>query len=202
MSEPSPQADDDTASARLISALRAEIEEVDRTSDFDEEPELTELLPAEILNLVDATVIPTKVAAAVDEILADLQPLPDDFANRVLVVAATAVESLEPEKPFLEQLVVRSRGTQGLGVDRVAEEVSLDVPTMEKVELGLVAFSDLGPEQVKDWIVFLDLDHEAAISALERSVNAPALSYAGDPDEYSRRVNTFVESVKRLLSSD
>jgi hypothetical protein len=202
MTELSPQADDDTASARLISALRAEIEEVDRISDFDEEPELTELLPAEILNLVDATVIPTKVAAAVDEILADLQPLPNDFANRVRVAAATAVESLEPEKPFLEQLVVRSRATQGLGVDRVAEAVSLDVPMMEKVELGLVAFSDLGPEQVKDWIDFLDLDHEAAMSALERSVHAPALSYAGDPDEYSRRVNQFVESVRRLLSSD
>lgn len=182
----------------LIAALRTEIEELDRDVEhLDDEPEVT--LPEGLRGLLATVVVSPKIAAAVDEIVANVDPIPNSLADALRAQAREARDVLGGGYVFLEQKVSLARTRKSITVDQLAGAVGVEADVIQAVERGKSTFDHLDAEAVAKWIEALELDITDAVQALDRSLRSPAMSYAGDPDEYGRKANEFVEKVKRLL---
>lgn len=182
----------------LIAALRAEIEELDRDVEhLDDESEVT--LPDGLRELLATVVVSPRIAAAVDEIVANVDPIPSSLADALRTQAREAREVLGGGYVFLEQKASLARTRKSLTVDELAEAVGAEADVIHAVERGKSTFSRLDAETVAKWIEILELDFADAVEALDRSLRSPAMSYAGDPDEYGRKANEFVEKVKSIL---
>lgn len=187
---------DETVAARLVDALRAEIVDLEFESDVEDAP-----LPAGILALLRDAPVPSKIAAAVDEVVSNVEPVSDSLAARLRAELALAQAERGTGIEFLEQAASHERLRRGVTLEQLAAKIGVDADVAAKVEEGRTAFDSLEDQQVADWIRFLELDLEDAVAALEHSLNAPASSYAGDMREHKKTVNDFVERVRRILEA-
>lgn len=189
------------AAEDLIAMLRAEIEEIDRDVDgLDDEPEVT--LPEGLKALLASAPVTPKIAAAVDEIVANVEPISGGLADALRAQAREAREVLGAGYVFLEQKATLARTRKSLAVEDIAAAIDVDANTVQAVERGSSAFDRLTATAVAKWIKLLELDVSDAVQALGRSLRSPAMSYAGDPDEHNRKANEFVEKVKQLLEEE
>ena len=186
---------DDTSAARLVDALRNEIAELEDKVTEDEDVSL----PEDILPLVRGAPVPAKIAAAVDEILAEVDPISPEFAERLQARLAPVLAERGSGIVFLEQVTTYERERRQLSVGQVAEALGTSLDVIADIETGRAAFDHLGAQQVAEWIRFLELDIDKAVEALRRSMTSPATSYSGDPRDRKKHANDFVNEVRLLL---
>lgn len=182
----------------LVEELRREIVALeDAASDED-----VNALPDGILTLVRNAPVPLEVAGAVDEIVANVEPVDDAFAEQLRTDLRTAMSERGSGIRFLEQAASHQRSLRSLSIESVAEAIACTADAMASVEAGQSAINDeLNEQQVADWIKFLALDFDEAVVALSYSLTSPASSYGGDARDRKQDAVAFVEKVRTLLKS-
>lgn len=193
MTDDRPESDD-TGAARLVEALRSEIVDLE-----DEVVEEDVALPAGILSLLREAPIPTKIAAAVDEVLTEVEPIDPAFAQRLQASLAAVLTERGSGIVYLEQATAHERQRRQLEIGEISEILRAPVDVLSAIEAGRAPFDELTAEQVADWIRFLELDMDEALDALRRSLAAPATAYSGDPRDRKEQASRFVDHVRRIL---
>lgn len=185
--------DTDGTTEALIDSLRAEITELEGVDDND-----VAELPVGIRNLLARVPAEPRIAATLDDLIATDDPISNGLAMRI----RTGAESIRIEQGtnlrFLEQIVTHARAGRDLPVSDVASHISAHDDLVSDIERGRAAFNRLQEEQVAEWIGYLEIDLDAAVEALRRSLAAPASAYGGDNYD-ADQADEFVGGVEAIL---
>lgn len=129
-----------------------------------------------------------EVRVALDELLAKGEGLSLSARERMLEGARRGLKYRRDSSLKLQTLLTSLRYEHSLSPKEVGQSLDLDAHAFAAVERGEVGLRELGPKKIVRWIKLLGLETDAAIRALERSLEPP------------RRATSFARTGQRLGS--